>query len=186
MGDMTPKHDVWYPDLTDIDQPNVWAATMAQSIADGIGDRLEKQESFVGVNLSLDSGMLCTSGTPTVVPFKVKQSYNYSEGMTVNTSGSVTVLTAGMYQVNINANFLPAETTAARINTYLFKGGNGISFSSTYGETNSFRYSNCNIVGVFKFAVGDVIDARVAVFDANTNLSAGNGSNFSMALVSRS
>lgn len=185
MGGMTVKHAVWYPDLEDVDQPNVWAATMAQSVADGIGDRLEKVENFVGANLSLDTSVLISSTTPTVMPYGLNLTTNFNEGMTVNANGSVTIPFTGLYQVNFNANFLGANTTASRINTYIFNNGATLAFSSTYGETVTSRYSNCNVAGVWKFNLGNVIDVRVSGGDSNTNLQAGAGSTFSMSLLSR-
>lgn len=48
MGNTT-KSGIWTPDEDDQLDPDVWSATMAQSIEDGIGKRLDKQEARVSL-----------------------------------------------------------------------------------------------------------------------------------------
>lgn len=162
-------------------------AALAQSIEDNMGVRVKKLESFVGVNLSQPSSytvpVSASSANPTVVAFGVVNSYNFNDGMTVNADGSVTIITPGIYQINFNANFLATGTTAARINTYLYKNTASIQYSSTYGETATTRYSNCNISGVYKLVAGENISARVVCLDATSSMV---GSSFSLALTTRS
>jgi hypothetical protein len=160
---------------------------MAQSIEDGLGVRVSQLEAFVGVNICLPSGLTVpSSGSPVTAGLTINQSWNFNDGMTVNADGSVTVLVAGIYQINLNANFLPSTTTQPRINTYLYKGSGSIGFSSTYGENNNLRYSNANIAGVYKLAVNDVISARAICGDAAAVMQPGGGTVLSMALTSRS
>lgn len=186
MGQVTASAQVWTPDQADLNEPDVYLATMSASIENGLGQRVNKLESFVGCNLSLTSKVSYSGGTVGVVPFVVTQPFNFVDEVTNNPDGSVQIDVPGIYQVNLNAVFLPTNTTAARINTYLYKNGAGLAFSSTYGETVVSRYSNCNIAGVYKFVVGDVITARVAVFDGISALQDGTGSSLSLALISRS
>lgn len=186
MGQTTTNLQIWTPDEADLDEPDVYLASMAASIENGTGVRLSKLESFVGANLSLASAVSYSGGATGVAPFIVTQPFNFADDVTTNPDGSVQIEIPGIYQVNLNAVFLPTNTTAARINTYLFKNGSGMAFSSTYGETVTSRYSNCNIAGVYKFVAGDVITARVAVFDGVSALQSGTGSSLSLALISRS
>lgn len=186
MGQVTTTAQVWTPDAADLNEPDVYLATMSASIEDGLGQRVNKLESFVGTNLSLASTFLVAGTTPLIAPYVVSQAYNFADGVTNNPDGSVTILTAGIYQINFNASFLPANTTAAKINTYIYNSGSAIAYNSTYGENVLGRYSNCNISGVYKLAVGNVITARTSVVDSNSNLQAGNGSGLSLALISRS
>lgn len=99
MGDVTAKHDVWYPDLTDIDQPNVWGAAMAQSVADGIGERLEVQELAVGLKAGFTSAPTLSS-TMTIAAVTINSSNgSYKQGLDIS-GGVVTVATKGMYLVS--------------------------------------------------------------------------------------
>ena len=187
MGNITSDLGIWTPDSADLGKPDVYLSTMAQSLEDGAGARLRKLESFVGINVSLPSGLTVpVTSTPVTAGLTLNMPYNFNDGMTLNVDGSVTVITAGIYQININANFLPSTTTPARIVTYLYKGSTSIGFSATYGENNSLRYSNCNIVGVYKLAVGDTISCRALCGDATSVMQPGGGTTMSMALTARS
>lgn len=186
MGNVTSDLAIWTPDAADLAKPDVYLATMAQSIEDGAGTRLRKLESFVGCNLCMSSALTVTSTTAVVAPFIVTQPYNFADGVTANPDGSVQIITAGIYQINFNASFLPANTTPARINTYIYKNGQSLGYSSTYGEAVTSRYSNCNVAGVYKLVAGDVITARVSIADSNSIMQGVSGSGLSMALTARS
>jgi hypothetical protein len=100
MGAYTSPNQVWYPDLTDVDQPNVYLATMAQSIDTGIGVRLQQQEIAVGAKLSTPAVMTLTT-TPTILAMGVNDAAtgDFNNGMTV-AGGVITVQTKGMYVVS--------------------------------------------------------------------------------------
>lgn len=178
MGNVTSDLLIWTPDENDTAEPDIYLATMAQSLEDGAGERLRKQESFIGVNLSV-SGAFTADGTIRQIPFAVVNSYNYNEGMTVS-GGQVTVPMDGIYTVQVVANYLGANTTAGRINTYLYLNGTSIQFSSTYGNTSTNRYSNASIASSYKLVAGDDLTVRTSSYDSNSTLQ---GSNFSVVLT---
>lgn len=178
MGNVTSDLLIWTPDENDTAEPDVYLATMSASMEDGLGARLRKQESFIGVNLS-QTANFTADGTIRTVPFAAVNTYNYNEGMTV-TGGQVTVPMDGFYTVTIVANYLGANTTPGRINTYLYLNGTSIQFSSTYGNTVTTRYSNASIASTYKLVAGDDLTVRVASFDSNSTLT---GSNFSVVLT---
>lgn len=168
MGNITSDLLIWTPDENDTAEPDVYLATMAQSLEDGVGARLRKQESFIGCNLGLSTSF-AAGGTIAQVPFGVVHPWNFNEGMTVS-GGQVTVPMNGIYTVQLVANYLGANTTAGRINTYLYLNGSSIQFSSTYGNTATNRYSNAGIASAFKLVAGDDLTIRVASFDSVSNL----------------
>lgn len=123
MGGMTVKHAVWYPDLTDVDQPNVWAATMAQSVADGIGDRLELQEKAVGLKAGLSSQFTLTT-TAQILPMVIKATDgSFKEGFDIS-GGIATVTVKGMYLISGALGIQPASGTTTAMG--LWKGTSSI------------------------------------------------------------
>jgi hypothetical protein len=181
MGNVTSDLLIWTPDELDTAEPDVYLATMAQSLEDGVGARLRKQESFIGCNLGTSTSFTADT-TIRQVPFGIVHAWNYNEGMTVS-GGLVTVPMDGIYTVQVVANFLGVNTTPGRINTYLFKGSSSIQFSSTYGNTATSRYANASIANSYKLVAGDSLSVKVASYDSNSNLSAGGGSGFSVVLT---
>lgn len=181
MGNVTSDLQIWTPDGADLGDPDIYLATMAASIEDGTGERLRKQEQFIGCNLGL-SAVLTVSTTIIQAPFAVNQTWNYNDGMTVS-GGTVTVPVDGIYTVQVVANYLGTTTTASRINTYLYLNGSAIQFSATYGNTNTIRYANASIANSYKLTAGDDLSVRASTGDANANLQAGAGSGFSVVLT---
>lgn len=178
MGVVSPDLQIWTPDEYDTAEPNVYLATMAQSLEDGVGDRLRKQESFIGCNLSLPSNF-AVGGTIAQAPFAVVNSYNFNEGMTI-TGGNVEVPMNGIYTVQVVANYLGANTTAGRINTYLYLNGTSIQYASTYGNTATNRYSNASISSAYKLNAGDDLSVRASSIESASNLV---GAAFSVVLT---
>lgn len=181
MGNVTADLLIWTPDEDDTSEPNVYLATLAQSLEDGVGERLRKQEDFIGCSLGL-SAVHTASGTLSQVPFAAVQTWNYNDGMTVS-GGTVTVPIDGYYNVNVVANYLGTTTTPPRINTYLYLGSSAIQFSATYGNTTTSRYANASMSNTFKLTAGQTLAVKVSTGDANANLQAGGGSGFSVVLV---
>ena len=178
MGNVTSDLLVWTPDEDDLAEPDVYLATMAASMEDGLGSRLRKQESFIGCNLSLASNF-AAGGTIVQVPFAIVNSYNFNEGMTVS-GGQVTVPMNGIYTVQVVANYLGANATPGRINTYLYLNGTSILYASTYGNTATNRYSNASIANSYKLVAGDDLTVRISSGDAISNLT---GAAFSVVLT---
>jgi hypothetical protein len=178
MGVVSADLQIWTPDELDTAEPNVYLATMAQSLEDGVGDRLRKQESFIGCNLSLPSSF-AVGGTIAQAPFAVVNAWNFNEGMTVS-GGNVEVPMNGIYTVQVVANYLGANSTPGRINTYLYLNGSSIQYASTYGNTVTTRYSNASIASSYKLNAGDDLSIRASSLDSISNLV---GAAFSVVLT---
>lgn len=180
MGNVTSDLLIWTPDENDTAEPDVYLATMAASMEDGLGDRLRKQEAFIGCNLGLNTPFVANE-TITQVPFGLKNSWNFTEGMTIS-GGSVTIPMDGIYTVALNANYLSVTTSPGRINSYLHINGLSLQYSSTYGLPSLNRYANANISNSFKFVTGDVLSIKVTSLDQDSKLASGSGSGFSVVL----
>ena len=96
---------IWTPDEDDNLDPEVWSAQMGDSIMNGIGERLSRQERFEGCYLNVQDPLTLTAGDPSnnpqvPLPFIVGQGVNYVEGDMELNSGVITVKHAGLYSVN--------------------------------------------------------------------------------------
>lgn len=103
MGNVTADLLVWTPDEDDTAEPDVYLATMSQSLEDGVGERLRLQELSVGLKASIGSYTIPhvpNPGTPTAtVPFTVTATRgDFNNGFTFS-GGVATVQTPGMYIV---------------------------------------------------------------------------------------
>ena len=184
MGNTTTDLLIWTPDESDTSKPNVYLATMAQSLEDGAGERLRKQEQFIGCNMSLASAMTLDSNTRQI-PFAITtaNATDFNEGMTIS-GGSVSVPVNGFYQVNYFASFQPQTSAIPRVNNYLYRNGTSIKFSSTFGVANSTtRYFNASISVVLNLTTGDDLTIKSNSLDALSTMSAGAGSGFSVVLI---
>lgn len=118
MGALTVPNGVWYPDLTDIGQPNVWAATMAQSVDTGIGARLQKQEIAVGLKASLADSSFNFGGVAATIPYAINSGTgDFNNGFTL-AGGVATVQTKGMYVVTANLGASTGTNTGLKVFLY--------------------------------------------------------------------
>lgn len=179
---------IYYPENTTDMELDTILATMASSIQNGIGKRVAKLETFVGCNLSIPAAVTGTAAVVKVSGFAVQPDTlapgTFNQGMSIS-NGTVTVPEDGLYNVMFVANFLPLNTTVARLNTYIYVNGAHYNYSSAAGETATNRYSNCNISGIYNLKKNDQIDVRIAVYDGQSALTQGTGSAFCVSLVSR-
>lgn len=95
---------IWTPDETDNIDPDVWSAAMADSIMNGIGARLSRQELFEGCYLNIQDPHTLTAGDPgyqqVPLPFIIGQNVNYVHGDMTLDAGVITVKHDGLYSVN--------------------------------------------------------------------------------------
>lgn len=101
MGNVTSDLLIWTPDETDSAKPDVYLGTMAQSIEDGAGARLRKQERTASMLANLPTNQTFVTGTPQVVNFTVNSAVGYNNGLTL-TAGKVKITEAGMYFFSAN------------------------------------------------------------------------------------
>lgn len=95
---------IWTPDETDNLDPEVWSAAMADSIMNGIGERVSRQERFEGAYLNIQDPHTLVAGPPgtqqTPLPFIVGQNVNYVEGNMTLAGGVIKVAYDGLYSVS--------------------------------------------------------------------------------------
>lgn len=178
---------IYYPDANTPMNLDTILATMASSIANGLGKRVAKLETFIGCNIGLNSAVTGTGTVTKVTNMQVNagRPQEFIQGVTVN-AGTVTVPEDGMYTVLFLANFLPTGgAVGARVNTYVFVNGVQYNFSSGFGEpytSTGTKYNNCNVTAIYNLKKNDQIDVRIATYDSPTQLSS---ATFSVALTSR-
>jgi hypothetical protein len=180
MGALTVPNGVWYPDLTDVGQPNVWASTMAQSIDTSIGVRLQKQELTQSLVANLAANQSFVNNTGQSVNFTINAGVGFNNGMTIG-GGRITITQAGLYF--FSANVLGTSTSLASqgfLQTQIRKNtnvvfANGITNLSSNGTSN---VATTSMSGVMQCVANDVIDV-FANFQGSTagtlSLSAGGG-----------
>ena len=99
MGNTTADLLVWTPDENDLAEPDVYLATMSQSIEDGAGARLRLQELAIGLKAGYTSAPTLSS-TLAVAAVTVNTSNgSFKQGLDI-AGGIVTVITPGMYLVS--------------------------------------------------------------------------------------
>lgn len=188
MGNTTSDLLIWTPDEDDTAEPDVYLATMAQSLEDGAGARLRKQERTASMLANLPAQQNFTVGTPATVNFTINSTVGYNDGLTL-TGGKVQVTEAGLYFFSANCLGAVAGTSGTgfmqmqirknakvisnAITLMVYNGGSVIATAS--GSTMS------------KCIVGDLIDVWVAFYNtpAAPFLSVGGGvyNIFSASLV---
>lgn len=173
MGNVTTGGaEIWTPDENDNLDPEVWSAAMAQSIEDGLGQRVAKQERFEGAFLNIQDPFTMTAGDPghtqVPLPFEVGAGVCYVSGdMTLN-GGYLKVVHPGLYTVAVTISGRMASTDP---NAYLeltaFKNG------SRHGQDVTFKDSGApsgralpslQVSTVMKCVEGDVIWASGAQY----------------------
>lgn len=114
MGNVNAS-DIWTPDESDNLDPEVWSSAMADSIHNGIGVRLNRQEQAIGLKAIIPPGT--TLGpTATIAPYQITNSeISFTQGLELN-GGIATVSVAGMYLIAASASLNSVELTAANLN----------------------------------------------------------------------
>lgn len=182
MGALTEIDKVWYPGLTDLDQPNVYMATHSQSIEDGIGARLRQQELAVGLKANLPPASFPLAKNPATIPYVVNGNFgSFKQGLEIN-GGVITVETRGMYLITASLGLGVLSGTSLAIGMYknsTLVSSNEISASPTFFVTAS---TTC----VVNCAPGDTlyVTGRIASTWASAMNSGDGASNYiSVAMV---
>lgn len=160
MGAYTPNSQVWYPDGTDTAEINTLLATVASSIENGIGARLEHQEIAVGAKLNAPLSYVIPSGSTfanaTTVPYSNDGTLAaFNNGMSVS-GGVVTIATTGMYIVTASLGGL--NTAGRSVVNYLCK--NGAYVASAEVPTNTSVYVSSQANCVLNLVPGDTISVK--------------------------
>lgn len=155
---VTEKNDIFYPDIDDVDQPNVWAATMAQSISEGIGARLQQQEVAIGMKAGIQPGTAIPRDS-SIAPFVIMgNNGGFNAGFDIN-AGVVTVKVKGLYMiaasVGINPTALTSGNNGRTISITLTKNAAELSGSEIKADTS--YYQNASATTIVSCVPGDKI-----------------------------
>lgn len=130
---------IWTPDEGDKLDPDVWSAAMADSISQGLGVRVAKQERFEGAFLNIQDPYTIPNGVPgdgqAPLPFIIGSgSPAFLNGDMTLVGGVLKVVHSGLYTATlmIRAN-MPTTDPAAYIEATLFKN------SSRHGQNVTFK-----------------------------------------------
>jgi hypothetical protein len=114
MGQVTPILQVWTPDDADLDEPDVYLASMAASIDNGAGKRLQLQEKAIGLKAGFTfAGTLPNTLTIANVVITTTNGC-FKQGLDI-AGGVVTVETPGMYLVSGSLGVTNTTNHTARI-----------------------------------------------------------------------
>lgn len=184
MGFLTTKAKVWYPALTDKMQLHTLFSTLASSIENGLGPRLERQEIAVGLKVSINQGgwAIPAGGATTVVPYSMTNTRgDFNNGFSF-AAGVATVQTSGMYLVT--ASIGPAADTST--------GGKGVKISVEKNGVfvagneapGAVAWLGSTVTCVVNCVPGDTIRAKAGITNATgaTNNN-DNSTHMSIALV---
>lgn len=177
MGNVTTDLQVWTPDELDLGEPDVYLATMAQSMEDGIGVRLRKQEEPIACQVSLSADQGISTG------FNVQYSLNtgptFNSGLTVNASGSITLTRAGVYLLATNVYTDQASSFTGYCAPSIRRNG-AILCSSLAVPTlaNSRKIGVASMTTCIVAEVDDVVDVYITAAGGTTTLFAGTNKNY--------
>lgn len=122
MGNVTAD-GIWTPDEEDNLDPDVWSQQMAESITQGIGRRVARQEKFVGAFLNIANPFTLTAGEPghtqVPLPYEVASDVCYVRDMELS-NGTLKVPTSGLYSVSAD---FTARASSGYLEITLFKNG---------------------------------------------------------------
>ena len=170
MGQTTTNLQIWTPDTSDKHKLDVVLATMAASLENGVGPRLQLQEMAIGLKVSLDAGAwTIPAGSPaTVIPYAVTASRgDFNKGFTYS-AGMATIVTPGMYFVT--ASIGPNGDTSGSskgIKIQVEKNGAFIGGNEVAGAPN---WISSPVSAVVNCIAGDTIRAKAGYVNSATGI----------------
>lgn len=167
MGVVTTNLQIWTPDESDLAKPDVYLATMAQSLEDGTGNRILNLEKNTSILTNLQTSQTFVNGTGQTVQYTVN-SIGYNDGMTLS-GGKITITIPGLYYFGVNGFVLSSSGSSSgsckfniRKNNNII--GSGLALIAPNGATSAGGMSaSC----VSKCVANDVIDV-FATFGGST------------------
>lgn len=145
MGSTTADLLIWTPDEDDPAEPDVYLKTMAESIEEGVGDRLRTQELAVGLKAGIAGG----TGIPVtaaIAPYSITAANgNFTQGLTIS-GGVVTVATPGMYIVTASLGIQPKATPDRTTAVDIYKGATKLAGAELLQSANYYITSVASCV----------------------------------------
>lgn len=156
MGNVTSDLQIWTPDENDLAEPDVYLATMAQSLEDGVGDRLRTQEVAVGLKAGFTSAPTLSS-TMTIAAVTVNTSNgSFNQGLTIS-GGVVTVESPGMYIISGSVGVNNVSGHTAKIE--LRKGSTVLAADEQKSDASFYQAAKCTTV--VNCVAGDTLSMRI-------------------------
>lgn len=167
---------IWTPDEEDNLDPEVWSQAMADSIMNGIGERVKRQERFEGAFLNIQDAYTIPNGMPGAdqvpLPYQVGGGVCFLKGDMTLSGGVLKVAHAGLYTVTgMMHAYMPSTASNAYLELTLFKNG------SRHGQDEAFKDSGAptdralpslQVTTVMNCAEGDTIWASGFQFFGDT------------------
>jgi hypothetical protein len=185
LGNITSDLLIWTPDDQDTAEPDVYLAAMAQSMEDGLGERLRNQEEKTSAQVSLAADQ--SISTASVVTYTQNTGPTFNFGLTVNPSGSITLTRDGLYLVSVNVYTQQASGFTGYCVPNIRR--NSVNMGTTLAIPQTAGTSKVGVTSLtvpMTGSVGDTIDAYVSATGGTTILLAGafkNLNTFSVTLV---
>ena len=168
---------IWTPDEDDNLDPEVWSAAMADSIMNGLGERMDKQEKKVSLRATapevFDVVSTGSSDPYTQVPLTIGgwtgsrapesdfATGNHAEGITID--GDVaTIVTPGLYNILGQISLTPGTFAEHSFDFYGTING-GIFGLPAYGATSALSFVGGMVSDTRYLAEGDNIALVVGV-----------------------
>lgn len=181
MGVLTGDLAIWTPDGADLNEPDVYLKTMAQSIQDGAGARLTLQEKAIGLKASVSTGVYTIPyGAPTTIPYAVFAGRgDFNQGFTF-AAGVATVTVAGMYLVTTALGTNSAQNGAA-VKVSLYK--NALFIAAHEGTQGATVWGSAVVTAVLNCVPGDTISARGGITAAGPSSQTNSGETTHVSIV---
>lgn len=156
MGNITSDLLIWTPDEYDTAEPDSYLATMAQSLEDGVGNRLRTQEVAVGLKAGFTSAPTLSSAMPVAAVTVNTANGSFAQGLTI-AAGIVTVVSPGMYLVSGSVGVQNISGHTAEIQ--LRKGSTILAIDSQKSDVNYFQAAKATTV--VNCVAGDTLSMRI-------------------------
>lgn len=158
MGSTTADLAIWTPDEDDPAEPDVYLKTMAESIEDGVGDRLRVQELAIGLKAGFTTAPTLTSTMTNAAVTINTSNGSFKQGLEIS-GGIVTVITPGMYLLSASVGVDNVAGHTAKVEVR--KGATVLAADEQSSNTSFYQtakvttIANCNAGDNLTMRIGD-------------------------------
>lgn len=176
MGQTTANLQIWTPDEGDLDEPDVYLASMAASIENGAGERLLLQEVAIGLKAGLSSTFSLTSSWQIAPVAILSVNGSFAQGITLS-GGVATIVTPGMYLISgsMGINNIAGHTAKVELR----KNGSGVVSDEQKSDPGFFQVAkqttivNCVAGDTLALYVADAAGGGIAQIGPMTHFTVG-------------
>lgn len=153
---------IWTPDEEDTLEPDVWSQQMGESISQGLGLRVKKQETRAGLRATIRNTFDLTGYM--TLPITVNKSFRYSELNFIQnlelTQGVIKIKTSGLYFISGS---LTMTFGVAGVPIDFSIGVNGQVLSVTPFETSATSWTGGTLTNIVYLTAGDTVYLRAGI-----------------------